>query len=48
MRLFVVALDDEELTMVSVRGRIDELLAGAIRGEPGPFSRLLTGGNEAG
>jgi hypothetical protein len=41
--LFVVALDDEELTLVSVEGSIDKLLAEEIGGQPGPFARLVAG-----
>ena len=36
--IFVVALDEVELTMVSVEGRLDELLADAIAADPVGFA----------
>ena len=35
--IYVVSLDEVELTMVSLEGRLDELLADAIAGDPGGF-----------
>jgi Domain of unknown function (DUF4252) len=41
--LFVVALEDDELTLVSVQGRVEHLVAQAIGDRPGSFADLLTG-----
>ena len=39
--LLVIELDDRELSVVGVEGRIDEILAEAIADEPGEFSGLF-------
>ncbi len=39
--LFVVELDDYELSIVGVEGRLDEILANAIADDPGEFSGLF-------
>lgn len=39
--IFVVDLDDYELSIVGVEGRLDEILANAIADEPGEFSSLF-------
>ena len=36
--IYIVVLDDVELTMVSVEGRLDELLAAAIAEDPAGFA----------
>jgi hypothetical protein len=39
--LFVIELDQQELSIVGVEGRIDDLLAEAIADEPGEFAGLF-------
>ena len=39
--ILVIELDDSELSIVGVEGRIDDILAEAIANEPGEFSGLF-------
>jgi len=39
--IFVVDLDEYELSIVGVEGRLDEILANAIADEPGEFTNLF-------
>lgn len=39
--IYVLALDEVELTMVSLEGRLDRLLATAIADDPGGFAASM-------